>query len=92
MTETHELRIAHHELMRLAIPCSHCGAETLVDFRDERQKRVYTEGAALKCGICQAPFDSRVRTALFRLHEWFEELRESGQTVTFVLSLTPGSH
>lgn len=85
MTESRQLRIPHAELTTVSITCRQCGAETVVNVADGRQRRAWDDSAAFDCPICRAHFDSNLKGALIRLHDWYDLAKKAQEDVAFLI-------
>lgn len=87
MTEVKQLRIPYADLTTVSIECKQCGAETVVNVADGRQRRAWDDSAAFACPICQARFDSNLKGALIRLRDWYELAKKAQENVAFLIVL-----
>lgn len=87
MTESRELRIPSSDLAVICIQCKHCKAEVTVDLRRQEQRRILEKTNRLECPACRREFDSALRDALISFDSWSAQVKQSGEEVSFRLSL-----
>jgi hypothetical protein len=85
MTSESESRIPYNDLRFVAVRCKGCGMELTVDIEEERQQRVWTEGRAVKCCVCDADFGGAIKQAIAYLRLAVAAAKASGNDVVIRL-------
>ena len=78
MARVREIQVPFDELTAVAIRCTECHAQTIVDVADEKQSRAWTQGDVVRCDICQTPISAGLKVALTRFRDWYELAKKSG--------------
>ena len=92
MTEQIELKIPYNEAVRISLQCP-CGTETIVDISKETDKifRTKWETKVFKCAVCNASFDSNIKSGITDLMSWYQHISavsDSKQSVFFQIKKT----
>ena len=78
MTTSKDLRVSYRETL-IALACTGCGAETLVDLGEPKQQQQCVGDRPLSCGLCGAAMDSNLRSAVQSLARAWGSMRAMEQ-------------
>lgn len=83
MTELHEHRIPHHQLLLVSLRCQACEGELILDIMNQKQTKRLDSNDPIKCPLCSTPFHGKLYEALQKFQEWANILKASGQEIVF---------
>jgi hypothetical protein len=63
MSMSKDLRVSYRETL-IALACTGCGAEALVDLGESKQQQKCVDDRPLSCGVCGVAMDSNLRSAV----------------------------
>ena len=90
MTGEPEIKIPYQDLTKVTVVCKVCGGEMAADLTNPKQNRIHPlpdkpndRVPPLTCGLCNAPLDSGVGTALAALCTWYRMMSASQHQAFF---------